>query len=142
MLDIADSNDIIDCCTALFSYSDVLIGKRVGDVQSICALTLNNSKITTTQADCFASAIKRTYALASSMSELEDVLSVFACIKDLDVLGEVAERCAVYAYHLLSSKVESAGCCWVSMISLSEYPQHFYPTVCELPHSRNRVFGA
>jgi hypothetical protein len=103
MLNAENSNDIIDYCTTLFSYTEVPIVKRVEDAQNICKLTLNNSKISTTEVECFVAVIKRTYGMSNSMQDLEDILNMFSCIKDLDVLENVAHQCANHAYRLLSS---------------------------------------
>lgn len=105
MLDIVDSYDILDYCTTLFSFTDVPIAERVADTQKICNLSAQNTKISVTQSECFVNIVKRAYAYARSMEELEQTLSLFTCLTDLDILEEVARRSSSFAYRLLSAKV-------------------------------------
>jgi hypothetical protein len=105
MLEILDAHDLIDYCGALFAYTDVPIAKRVSDVQKICRLSMQNTRIYLTQTDCFVTLIKRAYAMAQSMEELEQTLALLSCIKDLDMLEEVARKAATFAYYSLSNKV-------------------------------------
>ena len=107
MLDIADSHDIIDYCMTMFSFDDVAIEKRVKDAREICRLSLHSSKIATSERECFVTVLKCAYSNAQSMADLEQTLNIFACIKNLDVLKELASECASYAYQLLCKKVST-----------------------------------
>jgi hypothetical protein len=104
MLDILDSHDIIDYCTTLFAFTEIPISERVKDAQQICQLSKKNTEIATSQVDCFVNVIKRAYPIARTMNELDQTLEMLSHIEDLDVLNEVASKCAIYAYRLLASK--------------------------------------
>jgi hypothetical protein len=107
MLDILDSHDIIDYCISLFAHTEVPIKKRVQDAQQICTLSMQNTKIATTEVECFVNVIKCAYSIAQSLEELNQILAIFEWIKDLNILENLTEQCAAYAYRMLSVKVIS-----------------------------------
>ncbi|KAI6228904.1 Kinetochore-associated protein 1-like protein [Aphelenchoides fujianensis] len=101
MLRMENKRDLIDYCSAMFAPNQVPIAQRVADAQEICRLSLQNPRIHLTPTECFSTVIRNSYARANNMLDMQQPLSILSHLDDRDVLRDVAQSVASYAYLLL-----------------------------------------